>query len=198
MSVVLLTDGAPKCGANSMNGHRQMISTANTQGATVNVYFHVINNGAGAANGDLPQAWIDAQMAVLNLAFNPGPPDSAQDTQIEFLLAGVTRTTNATWYAMIPGSRAEKAAKAALRQGTADDLNIYTANIGDGLLGWATFPSSYDKNPQYDGVVVLYSSLPGGSASPFNLGDTGTHEVGRWLGAYHTFQGAAMSAVAIS
>jgi hypothetical protein len=38
MSVVLLTDGAPNCGANSDNGHRQMISRANTQGATINVF----------------------------------------------------------------------------------------------------------------------------------------------------------------
>jgi len=38
MSVVLLTDGAPNCGANGQSGHRRMIRNANTQGATINVF----------------------------------------------------------------------------------------------------------------------------------------------------------------
>ena len=38
MAVVLLTDGAPNCGANGFEGHRTMISTNNTQGAVINVF----------------------------------------------------------------------------------------------------------------------------------------------------------------
>jgi hypothetical protein len=38
MSVVLLTDGGPNCGAYGFEGHRVMISTANSQGATVTVF----------------------------------------------------------------------------------------------------------------------------------------------------------------
>ena len=150
-------------------------------GGTINVYFHVINKGTGIANGDVPLTQINDQIAVLNAAFG-----SAGFT---FNLVSVDRTTNATWYTMGSGSTAEAQAKAALRQGGSADLNIYSANLGGGLLGWATFPWWYANDPTDDGVVVLYSSLPGGSAVPYNLGDTGTHEVGHWLGLYHTFQG---------
>lgn len=37
-TVILLTDGAPNCGAPSMSGHRIMIVNNNTQGATINVF----------------------------------------------------------------------------------------------------------------------------------------------------------------
>lgn len=59
---------------------------------------------------------------------------------------------------------------------------------GAGLLGYSTFPWDYNDKTFLDGVVVLYSSLPGGTLAPYNKGRTLTHEIGHWLGLYHTFQ----------
>jgi hypothetical protein len=148
-------------------------------GTVIPVYFHVITSLSGA--GDVTDKAINNQISVLNAAY--------ANTGFSFALVKVDRTANNSWYAMTSGTTAEKQAKVALRQGGADALNLYSANIGGGLLGWATLPSSYASNPTNDGVVVLFSTLPGGSAAPYNRGDTATHEIGHWLGLYHTFQG---------
>ncbi|MGI2261052.1 zinc metalloprotease [Shewanella sp. GXUN23E] len=145
----------------------------------VDVYMHVITDTSG--NGSLSAGDINAQINVLN--------DAYANTPFTFRLVSTDYTANNSWYTATNGSTAESAMKSALRQGDAGDLNFYTNNMGGGLLGWATFPSSYASNPLDDGVVVLYSSLPGGTSAPYNEGDTGTHEVGHWLGLYHTFQG---------
>ena len=145
----------------------------------IQVYFHVIRNSSGNA-GNLSNGEINAQINVLNAAFS--------NTPFSFNLVGIDYTDNDSWFTTTGGA-SEAQMKSTLREGSADDLNIYSNNMGDDLLGWATFPSSYASSPSNDGVVVLYSTLPGGDASPYNEGDTGTHEVGHWLGLYHTFQG---------
>jgi hypothetical protein len=148
-------------------------------GATINVYWHTITNTSG--QGAVSTQQINNQIAVLEAAYS--------SYGYHFVLAGTNVTANNTWYNLTDGTTAERNMKNALRQGTADDLNLYSANLGDDLLGWATFPSDYRRSPKMDGVVLLFSSVPGGSAVPYNLGDTATHEVGHWMGLYHTFQG---------
>lgn len=153
-------------------------------GGTIDVYFHVITLDDGAT-GSVTDAQISDQIDVLNEAYRP--------TGWQFHLQATDRTANSVWSAM--GSRSvEQAAKAALRRGGADDLNIYAASIGGGLLGWSTFPGDYASRPTDDGVVVLFASLPGGTEERYNRGDTAVHEVGHWMGLYHTFQGGCSKA----
>ena len=152
---------------------------AAVSGGVIDVYFHVITDSSNT--GDLSDSQIFDQITVLNNAY--------AQWGWQFNVVAVDRTTNDAWFTAGPRSGQEREMKAALRRGTADDLNFYTNNPGGGLLGWATFPSGYASDPLNDGVVVLFSSLPGGSAKPYNQGDTGTHEVGHWMGLYHTFQG---------
>lgn len=97
---------------------------------------------------------------------------------------------NIDWFNNVgPGTSQQTNMKNALRSGTVSTLNIYSVGFtASDLLGFTTLPADYASNPQDDGVVVLYSSLPGGSSQDFNLGRTSTHEVGHWVGLYHTFQ----------
>ena len=89
-----------------------------------------------------------------------------------------------------PGSGNERKMKQALAIDPATTMNFYTCDLGQGLLlGYTVFPSSYPEDNYRHGVVVLNESMPGGSAAPYDEGDTGTHEVGHYVGLYHTFQG---------
>ena len=143
---------------------------------TIDVYFHTITSGS---RGAVSASRIARQVTVLNSAY--------AGSGFSFRLKGTTVTNKAGWYSVSPDTSAERAMKTALHQGGKGALNLYAANIGDDLLGWATFPSS--RIGTQDGVVMLNASLPGGSATNYNQGDTATHEVGHWLGLYHTFQG---------
>jgi len=160
---------------------------------TIPVVFHVITSGT---QGNLSDQQIAAQIDELNDSFRG--QTGGVDTLFSFNLVATTHSNNSAWFTMGYNSAEEAAAKQVLRQGGPETLNIYSANLGGNLLGWATFPSSYNGSPSDDGVVVLYSSLPGGSAAPYNGGDTATHEVGHWLGLYHTFQGGCASGDTVS
>lgn len=169
---------------NGENGLR-LESNATASAVTVQVWFHVVTNTSGV--GNVSDTVIANQIKVLNDAY-AGTTGGAP-TKFQFALAGVTRTANNTYFAAGYGTTAEAQMKSTLRKGTAATLNFYTNQPSTGELGWATFPSSYSSNPSKDGVVCDWRTLPGGTFSPYNEGDTGTHEVGHWLGLYHTFQG---------
>jgi Pregnancy-associated plasma protein-A len=153
---------------------------------TVPVYWHVVTSSTGAGN---VSARIPDQMNVLR--------DAYAGSKFAFELKGIDVTANDAWYFGAIESPEEFAMKNALRKGGPETLNIYTTN-GDVYLGWATPAFYYKFGPSYDGVVLWWASLPGtglSGATPeepdgvltYDQGDTGTHEVGHWLGLEHTF-----------
>jgi hypothetical protein len=137
-------------------------------GGVINVYFHVIRSGTSASQGDLSNQMIQEQLDVLNAAF--GTWGYTFNLVKNGTDNAYSRTTNSTWFNGCYNSTTEMEIKNALRVGTADDLNIYSCNPSNGILGYATFPSNYASNPKRDGVVLLHSTLPGGSAAPYNEG----------------------------
>jgi Pregnancy-associated plasma protein-A len=151
---------------------------------TIPVVVHVISSDTARANGYLPDNLINDQITILNNSYAGQYGGVA--TAFRFQLQSIDHVVNPAWYPIINGSSAEKQMKAALRQGGAGTLNIYTGLLSDNLLGWATFPAR--KLNTYDGVVILAESVPGGTEAPYNEGDTATHEIGHWLNLYHTFQ----------
>ena len=152
---------------------------------TVDVHWHVLHDGAA---GQLGAQAIADSIAVLNAAYDGSSGGAA--TRFQFDLVGTTYHDNASWYHDCDVGSVEATFKSALREGDASTLNVYSCGMtGSGLLGWATFPWWYADSPSDDGVVILDGSVPGGDAAPYNEGDTLTHEVGHWLGLYHTFQG---------
>lgn len=144
-----------------------------------------------SSHGFSSDSQIASQMQVMNRAYaNAG---------ITWVLAGTTRTVNSDWFNNAgPGSSQQTAMKNALRVGDAKVLNVYTVGYvhrpfntsssdfitrlyrfrsgsGAGLLGYSTFPSSYGSAPKDDGVVMLFSSVPGGTTVPYNLGQVWFH-----------------------
>ena len=110
---------------------------------------------------------IAEQISVLN--------EDYASTGLSFTLVNTTHTVNSQWFNQVgPESSLQTTMKRQLRQGGRADLNVYTVGFtsgsGEGLLGYSTFPSDYSSNPTDDGVVILFSSLPGGSTARFNEG----------------------------
>ncbi len=183
--------GGRRCGTPELNEFQRERVRAHLRSARANgmdasavtrleipVHFHVVHDGA---TGALTDQELEAQLNVLNDRFKPH--------DIVFTRASVDRTDDPVWFRMTMNSAAERKAKTKLGKEQHRGLNLYTAGIGAGLLGWATFPQQAAGQLYLDGVVILDESMPRGTAVPYDQGDTATHEVGHWLGLAHTFEG---------
>ncbi|HUS65469.1 MAG TPA: pre-peptidase C-terminal domain-containing protein [Kofleriaceae bacterium] len=170
---------------------------------TIPVVFHVIQktDGTGAISEDLLRSQID----ILNedfLALSGTPGAGGRPGAIRFALAtvdpdgnpteGIEVVTNDSWF-RDPGPGAPSPMKNALAWDPERYFNLYT-NDASGALGYATFPSQ-NAGSTSDGVVLLWTSV--GRDAPqggiYNQGRTATHEVGHYLGLFHTFQGGCGS-----
>ncbi|MGW4210577.1 zinc metalloprotease [Lentzea sp. NPDC004789] len=160
-------------------------------GGTIPVVFHVIYSSETTAGGYIDEATIKKQIAVLNKGFAGGESSAAANTGFTFVLKGFDYTKNSNWFNNVDTESVEREMKTATRVGGASTLNLWSTNTS--YLGFATFPSSYASDPKMDGVVFQYTSVPGGSATNYNLGKTVTHETGHWMGLWHTFQGGCKS-----
>ncbi len=169
---------------------------------SIPVVVHVIYSNS---NENISDAQIQSQIDVLNEDFRRTNSDAnntwsqAADTQIEFCLASVDPSGNATNGITRKSSSTsswgtndamKKSSQGGVNPWDASQyLNMWVCNIGGGILGYAQFPGG---SASTDGVVIgpnYFGSSDKGSgfylSSPFNLGRTTTHEVGHFLNLRH-------------
>lgn len=159
----------------------RVIEALRTHGVTfryktvIPVRFHIIHDGA---QGYVSHRRLKAQMALLNRIYAPAG--------IAFTIADARLHENKAWFTHEPGSPAEIEMKTELGRDTARTLNIYTAEPGGALSGYATVPWSRASAPVRDGIVIHHASLPERSGandpSPFVPGMAAVHQLGHWAG----------------
>ncbi|MEO8590132.1 MAG: fibronectin type III domain-containing protein [Flavobacteriales bacterium] len=167
------------------------------------VVFHIVY--ANSAQ-NISDARIQAQIAQLNADYarlnsDAGSTPSAfaplgANTEVQFCLAqrdpsgnattGIVRRSTTT-SSFSDNDNVKRTANGGDNAWPAASyLNVWSANLSGGLLGYAQFPGG---SASTDGVVCLYSSIGGmtnpGTATPYHLGRTMTHEVGHWLNLRH-------------
>ncbi|MCO6478833.1 MAG: T9SS type A sorting domain-containing protein [Phaeodactylibacter sp.] len=158
-----------------------------------------------SSSQNISDAQVQSQIDVLNEDFRRLNADAANtpsvfqgvaaDTEIEFCLAsvdpngnptsGITRTASTRTSAFGTNDAVKFASSGGKDAWPAGNyLNIWVCEIGGGILGYAQFPGG---SAATDGVVLdyRYTGRGGSAQAPFNLGRTGTHEVGHWLNLRH-------------
>lgn len=143
---------------------------------------------------------VDEQIAILNEDFRKkagthGYGDGV-DCNIEFFLATKDPNGyNTTGILPFPGnyqgynntSSSSQTIKNISHWPPQRYLNLYVADLCCSLGGFSTRPENLSGNPNADGVVIDPDHF-GLTSGSYGLGRVCTHEVGHWLGLYHTFQ----------
>jgi len=122
----------------------------------IETYWHTIHTSGG--EGELSKGAINDSIQVINNAFAP---------YFKFVLRKSTKSTNANYWGLDGGlSQNQYYMKKELRRGSCAALNIYSSYLTNDLLGWATYPGFCKNDQIYDGVVIGYGTVPGGSLAP--------------------------------
>lgn len=160
---------------------------------TAPVSIPVIVNIIERSAGNVTQAQITSQIAILNEDFNNNNPRTSNvpgefaglvaNANITFTLANVVRKvdTRTSW-------GTNDAMKLSSQGGidatdSSNFLNIWVCEIGGGILGYAQFPGG---SATTDGVVIgtdFFGETTAGGI--YGKGRTATHEVGHWLNLRH-------------
>ncbi|KAF8651038.1 hypothetical protein AX16_004901 [Volvariella volvacea WC 439] len=139
-----------------------------TNPVVIDVYWNVIAANPTEEGGWIPHEAITKQLQVVNQGF--------KEIGFAFNLIRTTRILNETYF---------------LHTLNPEILPPFTSpNGGPGqYLGYGMPPAQFEDYPQFNGIYLYPSALPGGPQLLYDLGKTLTHEIGHWLGLWHIFQG---------
>ncbi len=155
------------------------LRTQFSQRVEIPVNFYVLRLDDGS--NDATDTQIANQVSVLSNAFS--------SFNISFHLNSIERVNDSRWSLNADNRTIWNEIKQDLGTRAERILNVYIATYSTGLLGRAVFPWEYAESDARNGVTIKYSTLPGGGEFNYDEGDILVHEVGHYLGLYHTFQG---------
>ncbi len=184
---------------------REHALTSRTQGSrgpesviTIPVVVHILYHDISQ---NITDQQVINQVNALNINFRRLNPDTvntperfrarASDPGFEFKLAISDPAMRATSgiirkYTPVIAWTLDDQVKSSARTG--DDawdsgkyLNIWVCNLGR-TAGYATFPGT---DAAVDGVVLNFSAFGYNPGTVYDMGKTGVHEVGHWLGLKH-------------